>query len=196
MKLEVQITKVRFFVLLATLLLLGGVFFVYAYNAQFDKNSDAASSFGHSADEVVVKMSNGNVKTVQELLSGGGGILGAPDFESGWIDVNNADKSRGVIAHNLNTDNFKLFKVIFRVDAAGKNDEVIFYGMNYNEVYVSSEYTYSYGIEFFIDKSDEPLKKIKYGIAGQGPYYMVSAGDINWGSQTPSSGQIKISIWR
>jgi hypothetical protein len=86
MKLEVNITKKRFFVILVAILIVGGVLLVIAYNSPMYKTSpDAGASyktsvqaitFGHSADEMVVKMTDGSLKTVQELLANGVGSSG------------------------------------------------------------------------------------------------------------------------
>jgi hypothetical protein len=43
---------------------------VYAYSS-FNNQPEQAEAFGHSADEVVVKMNDGSIKTVQELLKEG-----------------------------------------------------------------------------------------------------------------------------
>jgi len=48
MKLEVNVTKKRFFVLLGVILIFAGVFAVYAYNSAFDN----PAVMGHSAGEI------------------------------------------------------------------------------------------------------------------------------------------------
>ncbi|MDP3881761.1 MAG: hypothetical protein Q8Q31_02690, partial [Nanoarchaeota archaeon] len=71
MKLEVNITKTRFFSILGLILILAGAIATYAYTTTFDRPAAQATTFGHSADETVVKMADGSFKTVQELLAGG-----------------------------------------------------------------------------------------------------------------------------
>ncbi len=54
MRLEVNVTKTRFFVLLATILLLGGAIAVYAYNFDWrTQPTNNPSVMGHSPDEIV-----------------------------------------------------------------------------------------------------------------------------------------------
>ncbi|MEK6892732.1 MAG: hypothetical protein AABX07_00860 [Nanoarchaeota archaeon] len=82
MKLEVNVSKKRFFVILGAILMLAGVFAVYAYTGTFDRTATQAVTFGHSADESVVKMNDGSLRTVQDLLKDGVGGGGSGGSES------------------------------------------------------------------------------------------------------------------
>ena len=72
MKIEVDLKKSFLFTVLALAVLVTGIFLINAYNEMFSNSPEQAASFGHSADEVVVKIiSSGELKTVQELLGSG-----------------------------------------------------------------------------------------------------------------------------
>ncbi|MEK6933477.1 MAG: hypothetical protein AABW75_01215, partial [Nanoarchaeota archaeon] len=82
MKIEVNIEKKYFFILLSTILLIGAGIFVYAYNPSFDnpplatgelKIADQVSVLGHSSDEVKIllpKSTDSNVLpyTLQQAI--------------------------------------------------------------------------------------------------------------------------------
>ena len=82
MEIEINITKIKFFVILAALFVIGGFVFVYAFNSPMYKTTpdsgasykDAtqAVTFGHSADEAVVRFYDGSLDTVQNILAGNG----------------------------------------------------------------------------------------------------------------------------
>jgi hypothetical protein len=72
MNIEVNVTKKRFLFTILSFFVLAGAIFVFAYNDAFDNVASEAVSFGHSADELVVKMDDGSLATVQDLLSSGG----------------------------------------------------------------------------------------------------------------------------
>lgn len=85
MKVEINISKARFVVLLIGILLVGGGFLVYAYNAGFSNIAADAATFGHSSDEVVLRLANGELATLQDYLINtqpfvlsGDDALGAP----------------------------------------------------------------------------------------------------------------------
>ncbi len=104
MKFEVNVSKTRFFVLLGAVLLLAGALMVYAFSpiGSFSKNKAQAQVFGHSADEVVIRASDGSDYTLQEAINNGklGGGSSTPDFDSGWINIPNGLTT---FTHNLNT---------------------------------------------------------------------------------------------
>lgn len=82
MKLEVNITKTRFFVIVFAAFVLAGAMVALAFDTggltgSFTKTKEQAVVFGHSADELVVKV-NGNPITIQELLKNGVGSGSTP----------------------------------------------------------------------------------------------------------------------
>jgi hypothetical protein len=79
MKIEVNITKRRFFFIILSVFVLAGAIFVYAYKNDFSGTVSSAQNFGHSADETVVNIS-GQLMTLQQAInakaiSGGGSGL-------------------------------------------------------------------------------------------------------------------------
>ena len=99
MKIEVDFKKSFLFLVIVSSVLYLGIFLINAYNDNFNQGSGQASVFGHSADEVVVRMSDGvTYSTVQELLSdgvqggltsitAGTGLTGGTITETGTIEL-------------------------------------------------------------------------------------------------------------
>ncbi|MDP3881753.1 MAG: hypothetical protein Q8Q31_02645 [Nanoarchaeota archaeon] len=96
MKLEVNITKTRFFSILGLILILAGAIATYAYTTTFDRTVAQAPTFGHSADETVVKMADGSFKTVQELLAGGVSAGGGVSSVTGGTGISVSSVSGAV----------------------------------------------------------------------------------------------------
>lgn len=86
MKIEVGFRKKYSFALFALLLVVAGLVTVFAYNANFNSPASSAVNVGHSADEVVVRMSDGSLRTVQELLSSGAGSSGGSTQTLGYYN--------------------------------------------------------------------------------------------------------------
>lgn len=111
-------------------------------------------------------------------------------FESKWFDVE-PGKS-GFVSHTLEVDRFSNFQIVVR---GGKNDpnEVTHGGMNH----AWSTGKTSYGITFFVDKSDEPTKKIKW-ISGSSHVYSAAVGGKNiiWKKIALTKPQVKIRVWK
>ena len=96
MKVEVNIQKKYFFILLGAILIIGAGIFAYAFNSGTNyanpsstsdvgyKNAAQATSFGHTADETNVKI-NGQVITLQDAINLGllGNASGGSLFKSG-----------------------------------------------------------------------------------------------------------------
>ncbi|MEM4330783.1 MAG: hypothetical protein QW273_02120 [Candidatus Pacearchaeota archaeon] len=61
--------KKTYFVLLISLLIISA--FVFAYNPSFNKRVDegGGSYFGHSADEIVIRKTDGSLVTLQEIIN-------------------------------------------------------------------------------------------------------------------------------
>ena len=99
MKIEVDFKKSFLFLVIVSSVLYLGIFLINAYNFNFNQDSGQASVFGHSADEVVVNMSDGSgLRTVQSLLSDGVqggltsitagiGLTGGTITETGTIEL-------------------------------------------------------------------------------------------------------------
>ena len=77
MKIEVNISKKYFFIILASILIAAGVFVVYAYG------SGPPSVIGHTGTEVDVTIA-GQPYTLQQAIDQGK-FSGGPDYDSGWI---------------------------------------------------------------------------------------------------------------
>ncbi len=76
MRFEVQIGRKQVYAFLISLVVLTSFSFVLSYNTNFNAPATSAQVVGHSADETVVKMNDGSLKTVQELLQNGIGSSG------------------------------------------------------------------------------------------------------------------------
>lgn len=63
MKIEVNITKTKLFVLIISLFVLGGMIFAFAYG------TNNPQVFGHSANEVEITLANGTVTNLQQAIS-------------------------------------------------------------------------------------------------------------------------------
>jgi len=98
MKIEVNITKKYFFTILSVLILLAGTFVVYAYNTEFNKQASQGVVSGNSADELVVKMSDGSLKTIQELLQNGVNS-GSSSLSAAWVSTGRTELSVNNIGH-------------------------------------------------------------------------------------------------
>ena len=77
MKLEINITKTKLFIILGAIFLTGGLIFVYAYSSNPTNDVTKPPVFGHSADETNVNI-GGQVMTLQEAINRGetGGGIG------------------------------------------------------------------------------------------------------------------------
>ena len=100
MKIEVNVQKKYFFILLGAILIIGAGIFGYAFNSGANyanpsstsdvgyKNAAQAASFGHTADETNVKI-NGQVITLQDAINQGlfgGGGSGSIVVCGGWLN--------------------------------------------------------------------------------------------------------------
>ena len=86
MKIEVNIEKKYFFVILITMLVIGGFLVVNAYNPTFTGTSGNPSELGHSADELHVKIPSStdpqaDILTLQNAIDGA--RLITPQAQSG-----------------------------------------------------------------------------------------------------------------
>jgi hypothetical protein len=69
MGLHIHIEKRYFYVIATLIVLLIGALLVIAFNPSFNKAASEAATFGHSADETVVRFSDGTLETVQNILT-------------------------------------------------------------------------------------------------------------------------------
>jgi len=174
MKIEVNISKTRFFIILGLMLLLSCGVFVYAYNSQFNNAATSAASFGHSADEVVVKMaSDGSLKTVQELLQGGVGssVGGSSGGGSHIYTVNGISSAPISTSWNMIPD-----MAITQTFSAGKVFVLFNSPVTYNQYG-------SYPVSFRV-MVDGVSKKVSTFSSGDAN--VVWSGDISAGSHTIS----------
>ena len=70
MKIEVNLTKARFHILIALIAVAVTIAAAFAYNSNFNQGATQAATIGHSADEVVVRMADATSITAQDLLMG------------------------------------------------------------------------------------------------------------------------------
>jgi hypothetical protein len=69
MDIEIVITKQKFIIFTIAILIFAGMIFAVAYNPSFAGSN--AVVLGHSADEIQVKLADGSVVTLQQLLTTG-----------------------------------------------------------------------------------------------------------------------------
>jgi len=107
MRLEVNVTKKRFFVILGAILLLSGMIAVYAYNADWANNARDPATYGHSPDEIVgdVKCSAGQALTITNTgwgcVSVGGGTGGSSSLAfAGYTPQTTTGNGGGLVGMN------------------------------------------------------------------------------------------------
>jgi len=90
MRLEVNVTKKRFFVILGAILLLSGMIVTYAYNADWASDPRDPVTYGHSPDELVgaLQCGDGEALTITStgwdcVSVGGGGSSGVSKINAG-----------------------------------------------------------------------------------------------------------------
>ncbi len=183
MKLEVNISKKRFFVILGAMLLLAGVVITYAFSdgglaGTFSKTKEQAVTFGHSSDEVVVDI--GGVKyTLQDAIEQGkigGGSGGGTGLCSNTPIISSMENDRVY----QNTGSKPLIVVAWMNSQGGNN----LHRTSLNG-YVSSDTTFSP----FVDNPDSELVASEAGPARKsitfvvpvGYYYKVSVEDTTTG---------------
>ena len=73
MLLKIDISNRAMVFLFAFAMAFGGLLLASAYNDNYDSPAAGGAELGHSADEVIVRMNDGSLRTAQELLSSLGG---------------------------------------------------------------------------------------------------------------------------
>lgn len=145
---------------------------------------------------------NGTNCVAATALASGGTVT--PNFESGWIAVRGGQT--GEIVHSLGTDQLANFQIIVR-QSATNNDEVIIQGMQAgSDGYFNGATFYGKGLQFFIDKSDNPTMKVKWYTADHAGFdsahrvtFPTTSG-MNWndyslGIFNGPTFEMKIRIW-
>lgn len=101
MKIEVNLSKKYFFVILGVILLVGGLMLSYAYDSNFQGGN--ATMMGHSADEININI-NGQVMSLQQAFNSGfiGNVTtGATVDNHDIIWLNNASSKALTPANNV-----------------------------------------------------------------------------------------------
>ena len=95
MKIEVNVTKRRFFMIFGTILLLVGIFTVYAFG------TNNPSSFGHTLGEIEFTLNFSEERSIQDGASATYDIGSTSDYKfcalatSGWYYWDSGNRGRG-----------------------------------------------------------------------------------------------------
>ena len=111
MKKEAGITKGKFSIILIAILIITSVLVVYAYNVNYNYGTAQGAIAGHSADEVVVRATNGSLNTVQNLLLDMGSIISGIKNNITTVNTTLNTKINGVstsITNNITAVNTSL----------------------------------------------------------------------------------------
>jgi hypothetical protein len=122
MRVEFNFKKSYFLIGVFMFLIFAGV---VAYNQNFDYSRTQAGISGHSADEVVVKMSDNSLRTVQELLKdgvGSGGTAPVSAYRTVYSDYFDSSSTSLTIDGNTYTRNEGL---PFITESSGKVEFIL-----------------------------------------------------------------------